>query len=1013
MAFAPDGRIFICEQEGQLRVIKNGVLLPTPFVTLNVNFVEERGLVGVVLDPAFASNKYVYVYYTATTPTLHNRVSRFTANGDVALGGSEQIILDLDDLGVSGIHNGGAMRFGNDGKLYVAVGENNIPAYAQSFSNMLGKLLRINKDGTIPTDNPFYNSAAGKNRAIYALGFRNPFNFDIQSTTGRIFINEVGGSAWEEINDILPGRNYGWPTTEGATTDPRFTTPTFAYPHGEGPTDGCAVTGGAFYNPSTAMFPSQYVGKYFFTDYCGGWIRMLDPATKTASTFASDLPPYPVNLTVGPEGALYYISHGHGAVYKITSSSQVAPSITRQPASLTRSVGQSATFEVGASGSGTLTYQWQRNNVNISGATSATYTISAVASGDNNAQFRCIVGNSFGSVTSNNATLTVSANRAPVAAITAPAINTLFSGGQLINYAGTGTDAEDGTLPATAFTWRVDFHHVDHVHPFLPNTSGAKSGSFTAGERGEPAANVWYRIHLTVRDAQGVTHSVFQDVQPRTVQITLQSVPAGLKVNLDSQPQSTPATFTAVVGVIRSIEAFTQTLNGKTYTFKSWADGGIATREITTPTINTTYTATYEENSTPPPPINSALTITNPVNGEQLDALNAVTGSVNITSLQRVDLVITRSDGQQWNGTAWVAPDTGIATIINGTNWSTNGTQLPKGVNLPVGDYVLKAVAFDTANNVTVSAFTTVTIMTQATGGPNTVAAIITPANGATLSTLDGVSGSVSAAAGTSLQRVDLVITRADGRRWNGSVWVVEETGILTTVNGNAWSATSTQLPKGTNLPAGVYELKVVAFDTAGNVGVGINSITISPAISLTAFTLNPTSVVGGAASTGTLTVSAPAPDDTVISLSSSNASVASVPSTITVPMGARTVNFTISTPTRTSAASAVITATFSGASKTATLNVTSSSAPPPPPVVRPDALIKLSSEADSSYAIDNTYQSTPASTQSKSQSVAYGVKATYQIKIQNDGTSVQSFVVKALESAESGWTGFTKSVLP
>ena len=115
MALAPDGRIFVCQQGGALRVIKNGVLLPTPFLTVTVDSSGERGLLGVAFDPNFVSNQLVYVYYTATTPTIHNRISRFTASGDVALAGSETIIMDLPNLSTATNHNGGAIHFGPDG----------------------------------------------------------------------------------------------------------------------------------------------------------------------------------------------------------------------------------------------------------------------------------------------------------------------------------------------------------------------------------------------------------------------------------------------------------------------------------------------------------------------------------------------------------------------------------------------------------------------------------------------------------------------------------------------------------------------------------------------------------------------------------------------------------------------------------------------------------------------------------------------------------------------------------
>ena len=180
MALAPDGRIFVCEQGGTLRVIKNGVLLPTPFLTVTVDPSGERGLLGVAFDPNFVSNQLVYIYYTATTPTLHNRISRFTAAGDVAMAGSETIVMDLDNLSTATNHNGGALHFGPDGNLYVAVGDNANASNAETLANRLGKMLRISSTGAIPTDNPFFNTATGDNRAIWALGLRNPFTFSFQ-----------------------------------------------------------------------------------------------------------------------------------------------------------------------------------------------------------------------------------------------------------------------------------------------------------------------------------------------------------------------------------------------------------------------------------------------------------------------------------------------------------------------------------------------------------------------------------------------------------------------------------------------------------------------------------------------------------------------------------------------------------------------------------------------------------------------------------------------------------------
>jgi len=597
MAFAPDGRLFVAQQAGQLRVVKNGALLATPFLSLSVDSNGERGLLGVTFDPSFAANKLVYVYYTTTSGGTHNRISRFTANGDVATVGSETVLVDLPALSAATNHNGGALHFGNDGKLYVSVGENATGSNAQSMTTPFGKLLRFNSDGTIPSDNPFFASTTGVNRAIWALGLRNPFTFDVRRSTGAMLINDVGNNAWEEVNSGGAGRNYGWPTSEGATTNPAFTGPLFVYPHASDNSGGCAITGGAFYDPTTVQFPASYVGKYFFADYCNGWIRKLDPATGTATLFATGLNAV-VDIRVGPEGALYYLARGANAIGKITFPTSQPPSIASQPSSVTVPVGGNATFTVSASGSAPLSYQWQRNGSNISGATSASYSLTGVQMTDSGAQFRAVVTNTFGTATSNAAVLTVTNNTAPTVSITSPAAGATYTGGSTLTFAGTATDTEDGTLPASAFTWRIDLHHDQHVHPALQDTSGAKSGSWAIPSTGHTETTVFYRVTLTVKDSSGLTSSTFVDVVPVVRQITLNTVPAGLTVTLDGQPFTAPLTADSVVGVQRDIGVSSpQSLSGKTYGFSAWSDAGAATHTITTPASNTTYTATFKEAS--------------------------------------------------------------------------------------------------------------------------------------------------------------------------------------------------------------------------------------------------------------------------------------------------------------------------------------------------------------------------------------------------------------------------------
>jgi glucose/arabinose dehydrogenase len=606
MQFAPDGRLFVAQQTGQLRVLTNAnppVLLPTPFVSLTVNSAGERGLLGVAFDPSFATNRFVYVYYTATTPAIHNRVSRFTASAtdpNVAAAGSETILLELDNLSGASNHNGGAIHFGPDGKLYIAVGENATRANSQTLSNLLGKMLRINSDGSIPSDNPFFNQATGNNRAIWALGLRNPFNFAFQRGTGRMLLNDVGESTWEEINDGISGSNYGWPTTEGPTSQAGIRAPLFAYPHGSGGTAGCSIIGGSFYDPVTVQFPSSYVGRYFFADYCNGWIRTFDPSDGTAASFASGLSSV-VDTKVSSDGSLWYLQRGGsptGQVHRVRFAQNQPPSITQHPLNQTVAEGQQASFTVAATGSQPLGFQWQRDGSNLSGATNPTLSFTATSS-DDGATFRAVVSNSFGTATSNGATLTVS-GAAPTATITAPAAGATYAAGTNVSFSGTGTDPEDGTLPASAFTWDVVFHHDTHTHPFFGPTSGITSGSISIPNRGELATNVFYRFHLTVRDSGGLTHTVTRDLVPRTATITLDSNPSGLALLLDGTPFTAPMSFPNVVGMIRLLGVTSpQTSGGTEWTFGSWSDGGAASHEITVPSTNTTFTATFTSSAQP------------------------------------------------------------------------------------------------------------------------------------------------------------------------------------------------------------------------------------------------------------------------------------------------------------------------------------------------------------------------------------------------------------------------------
>jgi glucose/arabinose dehydrogenase len=333
LAFSPDGRIFLCEKGGRVRVIRNGALLPAPFATVTVLLRgtekdSEAGLLGIALHPHFADTPYVYVFYSATTPETHNRISRFTvkggASGDVSDStAGETVIFEYENSG-GWNHNGGAIHFGPDGKLYAAHGDQaRGDSTSQHMTTLLGKIIRMNPvpgaEAQVPSDNPFVGTATGVNRLIYALGLRNPFTFAFQPGTGRMFINDVGQATYEEIDEGKPGRNFGWPGTEGpftAADHKAFTAPVFYYGR-SGAVAGNTIVGGTFYNPENPSFPSTYAGKYFFGDFpFDGWIRYLDPDhPETSYPFAQNSGQ--ADLAVGPDGALYYTDHDAGKVIRI------------------------------------------------------------------------------------------------------------------------------------------------------------------------------------------------------------------------------------------------------------------------------------------------------------------------------------------------------------------------------------------------------------------------------------------------------------------------------------------------------------------------------------------------------------------------------------------------------------------------------------------------------------------------------------------------------------------------
>jgi len=608
MAIAPDGRVFIAEKNGRILVIRDDEMMPDPFLEIDVDNYHERGLSGIAFHPDFEQNNFFYVFYTVPGAN-HNRISRFRANGDLAIPGSEEILLDMGNL-AGPVHNGGEMRFGLDGKLYISTGDGADGFPPQSMSRLLGKFLRMNPDGSIPTDNPFYNTATGDNRLIYALGLRNSFTFDIQRTTGRIFANDVGQNLFEEVNEIESGKNYGWTLVEGfignQTPPDNYQDPIYAYDHDQ----GCAITGSAFYSPETYAFPPEYHDKYFFADYCDGYIKVLNPDNgQVERTFITNIN-RPIKMLVTATGEMYYLeragmgggspqdntSSDEGVLWKVIYTGSGAPLVASQPSDVLRVAGEEARFNVIATGSAPFTYQWQKDGVDLPGETASELILPNVQNADDDTRYRCIISNGDGSITSNEATLTVHPGTRPEIFFERPALGSTYRAGDTIYFKGYATDQEDGNIPTNQLRWWVDFRHDDHAHPTLAPVQGVDEGFVVVPRIGEISDNVFFKIYLEATDKDGLAKVASRDVLPEKVEVTITTNPPGLPINADGRRVVTPFTFTSVQGLQRTFQADQVIVtDDSTYIFNGWEGGNSNLfNTLFAPEEATTITANYD-----------------------------------------------------------------------------------------------------------------------------------------------------------------------------------------------------------------------------------------------------------------------------------------------------------------------------------------------------------------------------------------------------------------------------------
>jgi glucose/arabinose dehydrogenase len=597
---APDGRIFIAERAGIVKVFQNNTVSTVFTVTTLTD--AEQGLLGLTLHPNFAANGYIYVFYAINDGVVRHRIERIKidTNNQVV---SRQEILLLEPIG-GGFHNGGDLKFFN-GYLYVTVGDSQQASNSQDLDTYKGKILRLTEDGQPAPGNPFYGSGSVQRQSIWVYGFRNPWRLVANETANKLFVLDVGTS-WEEVNEISnPAiRNYAWGHPQGGdgkqTEINLFTNPIFTYATGS---IGNALTNGVLYNPAISRYPNLQ-GKFIIKDYVRTEIRSFDPniADPVSTVFFTAPQQQALGMMLGSDGYIYYCAYGNnGSLIKLDYIETAAPTIVNHPVSQSIMETNPVTFSVSASGTG-LTYQWQFNNANINGATAATYTIPSVTNA-NAGNYRVIVTNTAGNTTSNPAVLTVTPfSNVPTVSIISPLPTLKWNADDVVAFEATASDVEDGTLPASAFSWNIDLFHEDipgagHSHPGA-SPQGVKSGNFTASNQGEKTPNVWYRFTVKVTDSNGLTGTAFVDIKPNLVNVTAASSPVPLNLEFNQKPVTSPSTKQVVANAaLQTLNAPTPQYIGNTrYDFDHWSQGGNANQTFKAPATGTiTYTAFYTE----------------------------------------------------------------------------------------------------------------------------------------------------------------------------------------------------------------------------------------------------------------------------------------------------------------------------------------------------------------------------------------------------------------------------------
>lgn len=636
LTWTPDGRMLVNSKPGRVIVRhEDGTRTTALDISTRVCDDLERGLVGIAVDPAFAANRYVYLYYThkvrgscgGSGPNPANRVSRFVLGDDDTIApSSEKVLLD-HMVSPEGHHIAGDLEFGADGFLYISVGDGVCSLVRRTRcgptndnSQLLrlphGKILRVTRSGRPAASNPYADArgsrwctrpagvpaGGGPCKEIFASGFRNPFRFARKPGTSQFYVNDVGLHTWEEVDLLRKGRNYGWNDREGhcrrdSATDcgpvRGSTNPIHDYRHG----DCRSITGGAFV-PSGVW--AGWGGSYLYSDFsCGKIFRLRRAADGSLrrSTFVSGASG-PVHLRFGPDGdgtALYYLSYFTGTVHRISRSATNSPPVADFGY---RPDGRTVSFSGAASrdpdGEPITTWAWEFGDGSTAETTTPAVTHAYAADGP--VQVTLTVVDSRGQSSAPTTRTVHVGEHPPELVITTPGPAARFAVGQTVALTAQASDDEDGTLPGSAITWTLRLRHGNHFHPYLgPVAGGSVTTTYPAPEDLVAARTSRLVATATAVDSRGLTTTVRRALLPRVAELTFRTLPAGGRLVVGGTPHVTPLTVQSWVGYVFQVRAPDQRINGVPTEFGRWSDEGARQHDITTPAVATEYVARFRE----------------------------------------------------------------------------------------------------------------------------------------------------------------------------------------------------------------------------------------------------------------------------------------------------------------------------------------------------------------------------------------------------------------------------------